>query len=306
MEQQSATNFTVNDNHLVLQSFSFSLRDPSFAEHPFRSSHGALKGNWHPSVDMILADMCLPQIQGIQQKRALHTEWLPENQAEQNVVARSRMIVQTVASQKNMGTDIIEWLTDAARLRDMETGEHIARVGRYAAMIARGLGMAEHDSEMIALAGAIHDIGKIGIGHSILLKPAPLTSQEFEILKAHTIIGEQILSASSDPLLRMAASIALTHHERWDGSGYPYGLVGEQIPLAGRIVMLADQYDALRSPRVYKPSLDHKTVCDILLRGDAITRPEHFDPKLLTLFREIEPQFAQAFTMQKNQGFTLH
>ncbi|HBG05448.1 MAG: hypothetical protein A2075_18165 [Geobacteraceae bacterium GWC2_58_44] len=208
------------------------------------------------------------------------------------------IVVQAIERQKKMSIEIIERLAAAAQMRDEETGGHITRIGDYARMIARRLGMPEDYAEMIALAATMHDIGKIGIPDSILLKPARLTSQELDIIKTHPVIGERILSGSSYPLLQMAASIALTHHERWDGSGYPYGLAGEQIPLAGRIVMLADQYDALRSCRVYKPALDHATTCTILLRGDAVTRPEHFDPSILKMFRDIEPQFAEAFTVQ--------
>lgn len=208
-------------------------------------------------------------------------------------------VVQSVRQRKASSVAAIERLVAAATLRDEETGGHIARTGVYAGMIARGLGLPDDYAEMIALAATVHDVGKIGIQDAILYKPAPLTSQEFEVMKTHTVLGQQMLSGSACPLLQLAASIALSHHERYDGSGYPYRLAGEQIPLASRIVMLADQYDALRSRRVYKRSLDHATTCEILSRGDAVTRPDHFDPRILKTFLEMEQHLAKACAEQE-------
>lgn len=213
---------------------------------------------------------------------------------------KMREFVRIAEADRNMCRDIIRTLTQIS-IRDQETGGHITRIGHYAGIIARGLGLGEEYAEMITLAAAMHDIGKIGIPDNILLKPAQLTTQEFEVMKTHTILGEEILSGSPYPLLQMAASIALTHHERYDGSGYPYGLAGEEIPLAGRIVMIADQYDALRSRRVYKPALDHATSCEILWRGDGLTRPGHFDPRILNIFLDMAPHFAQACAVQRER-----
>jgi putative two-component system response regulator len=202
---------------------------------------------------------------------------------------------------KNISIEIIERLTAVAEFRDTETGSHISRIGLYANRIADALKLPSDFIENITFASPMHDIGKIGISDNILLKPGPLTCEEFETMKAHTIIGEKMLSGSSYPVLRMAASIALYHHERWDGSGYPEGLKGNNIPIEGRIVMLADQYDALRSKRPYKDSTDHETVVKIMSEGDGRTEPEHFDPVILNLFIKLAPEFNDIFCSHQDK-----
>jgi len=195
----------------------------------------------------------------------------------------------------NMSSEIIERLTAAAELRDEDTGVHISRIGKYAQRLSYQLGLPEVFTENISVASAMHDVGKIGIPDSILLKPGPLTEEEFTCIKQHTIIGEKILRGSSHAMLQMGTIIAATHHERWDGTGYPFGLKGENTPIEGRIVMLADQYDALRNSRVYKPAFSHAKSSDILLNGDGRTLPQHFEPKILEAFREIEDEFDEIF-----------
>jgi len=157
---------------------------------------------------------------------------------------------------------LAEHLTSAWDLRHIETGAHVRRIARFTEILARSTGIDEPRCKDIARAAMLHDIGKIMIPDAILTKPGKLTPEEFEIMKAHAALGAQLLDGIAHPLIQLASSIALCHHERWDGSGYPQGLAGADCPMEARIVAVADVYDALRQPRCYKPAWDESQVIE--------------------------------------------
>ena len=191
--------------------------------------------------------------------------------------------------------DTVLRLMAATRFKDEETGAHVERVSRYSRTLAQYLGLDSNLSNILADAAPMHDVGKLGLPDAILHKAGPLTPGEVRLMRQHTTIGAKLLQGSDAPLIRLASEIALTHHERWDGSGYPRGLERDATPIAGRIVMFADQYDALRSARPYKTAHSHDRTCSILLQGDGRTLPAHFDPAMLEAFRSIEGLFDRVF-----------
>ncbi|MBH0018391.1 response regulator [Pseudoalteromonas sp. NGC95] len=181
---------------------------------------------------------------------------------------------------KQAHVDLVQRLGRAAEYKDTDTGEHIVRMSQYSKVLALALGMDEQSAELLRQAAPMHDVGKIGIPDAILLKPGKLTSEEFEHMKKHAIIGAQILANSSSPLLQLAHKLAIEHHEKWDGSGYPNGIKGEEISIEGRIVAVADVFDALTSKRPYKEAWSvEKTVLHMQEQAGA-----HFDPALIELF----------------------
>lgn len=232
---------------------------------------------------------------GLEFRRLKSLESAYKKQLEKTVQRRTSELESAMRTIASMNHELIHRLTIAAELRDEDTGDHINRIGTYAELLGEEIGYRGEELEFLRLGATMHDIGKIGIPDSILMKPGSLTRDEFEVIKTHTTIGHQILDGSAFPLLQTAAAIAISHHERWDGSGYPGGLSGVAIPLPGRIVLICDQYDALRSRRVYKPPFDHETACRIMLEGDGRTAPSHFDPDLLSLFRRLNRRFEEIF-----------
>ncbi|MDA1013525.1 MAG: response regulator [Planctomycetota bacterium] len=207
--------------------------------------------------------------------------------------------------------EVLHCLARAGEYRDDDTGHHVLRVGKYASIVARELGFSESRVELLELAAQLHDIGKIGVPDSILHKPGrldpqeydfikqhcaigktiinPYAEEEYRLLRSHTRIGENLLSVNSSPLLMLAARIAQTHHEHWDGNGYPLGLAGEDIPIEGRITAIADVYDALSSKRPYKDAFPREKCYAILNEG----RGTHFDPTVLDAFMRQSAQIIE-------------
>ena len=178
-------------------------------------------------------------------------------------------------------------LVAAAEYRDEDSSGHIRRMGMYAEALARALGRGFEEIDLIRVAAPMHDIGKIGVPDGILLKSRRLTPQEFEVVKQHAVIGARMLEGSDIPLLRMAEQIALSHHEKWDGSGYPQSLAFEDIPLPARIVAVADVFDSLTCARAYRRAFDEATALDMMQEG----RGTHFDPEIFDVFIDVLPAF---------------
>lgn len=200
------------------------------------------------------------------------------------LLARTRNLLalrqSRLALQDRAAEELVMRLSKAAEYRDPETGVHIERMARYSSLIARRLGWGAEAVERLELAAPMHDVGKVGIPDMILLKPDRLTEGEFAIMKQHAAYGWEILKGSSSGLVQLAARIALTHHEKFDGSGYPNGRAGEDIPLEGRIVAVADVFDALTSNRPYKAAWPLDKAADFLQEQ----RGRHFDPACVDAF----------------------
>jgi len=191
--------------------------------------------------------------------------------------------------------DTVFTLVRAAEHKDEETGHHVRRISHYCQVLAEAMNLPDDVSAAIFHASPMHDIGKIGIPDNVLLKPGGFTPEEWVVMRSHCTLGASILARGASPYTRMGAEIALNHHERWDGSGYPNGLKGEAIPLAARIMQICDVYDALRSRRPYKLPIDHARVVEIITLGDGRTEPGHFDPAVLAGFIANTDRFAAIY-----------
>ena len=200
-----------------------------------------------------------------------------------------RMVLQRTEELVNTRQQIIRRLGRAAEFKDNETGNHVLRMSHYARLIALAHGLGELASEIIFHTAPMHDIGKIGIPDAILLKPGPLDADEWKVMHQHPMMGAEIIGKHDNELLESARVIALTHHEKWDGSGYPQGLKGEDIPLEGRIVAIADVFDALVSVRPYKTAFP----LDIALQMMEGQIGRHFDPALMKAFNASLPEILQ-------------
>ena len=200
-------------------------------------------------------------------------QMLRANTLEREVAKRTKEI-------HSIQLEIVRRLGLAGEFRDNETGAHIVRMSRISEVIARGAGLDEKDCELILQSSAMHDVGKIGIPDSILLKPGKLNAEEWKIMKSHTEIGANIIGDYPADIFWMASAIATAHHEKWDGSGYPKGLKGEEIPISARIAAISDVFDALLSKRPYKDPWPLEKALAVM-KGDA---GSHFDPELISVF----------------------
>lgn len=201
-------------------------------------------------------------------------------EVEEAVDARTRELKDAVSSLHEAQEETVRRLSRVAEFRDDQTGVHIQRMAHYCHLLGRKLGLDPEFCELLRIASPLHDVGKVAIPDGILLKPGPLTVDERRVMERHAEIGHQMLAGSGQELLDLAAALALTHHEHFDGSGYPHGLAGEEIPIEGRIAAVADVFDALTSDRVYRPAFPVLEAVQVLRKR----RGTHFDPRVLDAF----------------------
>ncbi|OGR08467.1 MAG: two-component system response regulator [Deltaproteobacteria bacterium RIFOXYD12_FULL_50_9] len=218
-----------------------------------------------------------------------------------NSIVIQTLFLRSLSSQVKETEEAFEYtvqaLARASELNDEDTGKHIVRVGFYCALLAKKLNMPDSFVNAVRVQALLHDVGKIHTPAEILRKPGALTPQEWKVMQQHTIHGARIIGDHAR--MKIGSSIAISHHERWDGSGYPDSLKGEQIPVEGRIMNIADQYDALRNVRAYKLGFDHKTTFQTITEGDGRTMPQHFDPQVLNAFKKLASNFEEVYERLK-------
>jgi len=226
-------------------------------------------------------DELLLRIGNLLETRRLHREIVTQNQL------LERRVRERTAELEGAHLDTLERLAIAAEFRDDETGRHTERVGETAALLATALGLSEDEVFLIRRAAPLHDVGKIGIPDAILRNPEALTAEEWEIMRTHTTIGARILSGGRSRVVQLAEEIALTHHEQWEGEGYPRGLSGEAIPLVGRLVMVADVFDALTSDRVYRKAWPVDQVLAYIRQFSG----QRFDPQITAMIERNDVRY---------------
>ncbi|MBF0453406.1 MAG: two-component system response regulator [Magnetococcales bacterium] len=255
------------------------------------------------AVDYITKPFSPPVVQA-RVKTHLNLVRARQQLANQNVILEERVKERTLAlDEKNQELEatrleIIRRLGRAAEYKDNETGLHVIRMSHYSKIVALKSGMAEDQAELLLNAAPMHDIGKIGTPDSILLKPGKLSNEEWEIMRQHPGIGAGIIGRHESPLLSMARVVALTHHEKWNGGGYPRGLEGDKIPIEGRIVAIADVFDALTTARPYKPEWPVEKALE-MIKSEAGT---HFDPTLVTVFLTCIDEMLEVRQKWSEQG----
>lgn len=218
------------------------------------------------------------RVRNLLSTRFLHKKLLQQNEnLDELVRERTRELEEA-------RVEVLERLTQAAEFRDDATGKHTRRVGNDAAATARLLGLDQAEVELIRRAAPLHDVGKVAIPDAILLKPGRLTPDEFEVMKTHTTLGAEMLAGGRSPMMHLAQRIALCHHERWDGNGYPNGLAGEEIPLPARIVAIVDFYDALSHARPYRTAWEPERIWEEIERENG----RHFDPVIVEAFSKVK------------------
>ncbi len=236
-----------------------------------------------PGIDKIIKDFINPPVSNDELLFRIH-HLLSDALSNKELKVYNESIVKAIGQRtqelKDSQIEIIECLGYAAEFRDSETGMHTIRVGHYSRYLAKAMGMNDKEAESLLYSAPMHDVGKIGIPDKILLKPGRLEGDEWEIMKQHTTIGERILNRSNNKLLNQASIIALNHHEKWDGSGYPRGLQGSDIHLYGRIVAIVDVFDALTMERPYKKAWSIESAIELINSESG----KHFDPSLVELF----------------------
>jgi putative two-component system response regulator len=257
--------------------------DPDIAKRAFRlGAHGYLVKPFWPGQLLITTMNALRQ-RTLELAEKARSRLLLESAEKRAEHFRDELALaqqQAIEELRSSRQETVERLARAIEMHDAETGRHINRMASIAAFLASRLGVESEQVLLLRAAAPMHDIGKIATPDEILRKPGPLTPEERKEMERHTTVGHQILDDSDSELLRMAASIALTHHERFDGSGYPHGLSGENIPSEGRIVAVADVFDALLSDRPYRPAMSVNESVEIIEKG----KGTHFDPQIADVF----------------------